>query len=466
MNGRPRHQALFLGLEAVVGVGSVALLIILMSQLRGTEFLGQYVIVTTWVALFRMLSAFGAPFLLLRELGKHPDRQGRILAAGLLICLSTSILAALLMTAVVPVFHYSQELQAALLFAATIQVPLTIGSVCKSAYIARRRAEKYVGIKIIETFSVLAFSSYFVVGGHGVIYLVGTLLCANVLSAALLLLGLHRLVRPIEWRILRDDIRGLVGPLLSFSAIDVSAKLFWRADIVMLSKMTTVGITGLYMPSAKVLEVFAMVPTIFSQILFPAFARDIAKGTLRKEDVESSVGKLFYLVTPMGIGTFLFAEPLITMLFGEPFREATPALRIFMVTYMLLVSDMVMSILYEAAGYQRNQMYIAGGTVVLNVLLNLALIPPLSFLGAALATLISTAVSWIIHWHVVSRSVISLRWARILARPIALGLISACPAVLLWDQMPFSLVALSYVLLYTALVYGFARVNGGAKLGQ
>lgn len=450
-------QEIVLGIEALVGVGHFLFLLALMSRLQGQEYVGAFVVVSTWSAVFSILATAGMPLLIMREMAKRPESRHELIAAGLAVCMATSLVSAGLMVLVTGSMGYDSGLGLGLVLGSALLVPRTFTMLARATCIALARAERFVWVKVVEYLLVIGAGSYVIIHDLGIGLLFLTILISSCAAALVFVIDLKRTLIPAPWSLSWDNIRQLVGPAFSFAMIDASVMLFWRVDVLMLSKMTTLGMTGLYAAATRFLQIFVMAPAIFSQTHLPRVARDIKNGTFDPSDLETRVRILFLLVTPAAFGIFLFAEPSLWLLFGESFVDAKPALQILMVTFVLLAMDMVMSTVYEAAGYQRNQMWIAFVGIVFNIALNVLLIPRYGFVGAAAATMISVSASCCVHWWLLARQVVLLNWLRILASPFALAGLAISPAVIFWGN--FHVLALSAIsaLLYLGLVLLFRR---------
>jgi O-antigen/teichoic acid export membrane protein len=460
VTAKPLAQAKFLVFEGVVALFSGLVMILLISRVRGGEFLGQYVVVATWLALFQPLANLGIPDLILRETGRHPDESGIFVSCGLLLSGISSSLAAIIMLVVVRLLHYAPEVESALELSCLTLLPVAIVALIKSGFIAHNQLRIYLLISLPEMLVILLFNTHFVVNNYQIGSLVKTILFTRTTSSLALLYVLNRAVIPIDRRFHPRVLRALLAPLFSFSMSSIAVLAFWRIDIIMLSKMTTISTAGIYATASKCLEVVSILPASFSQSIFPHLARQFAVTSVDRRDLERAIRNLFYLVVPISMASFLFAEPIIRTIFGPTFTPAVPALRIFMVTFLILASDMVMAIICQAAGYQRIHVYFSLINITINILLNFALIPIASIVGASLATVISISVSAILHYRFVSKNVIPLNWGAIMMRPLATGIVLAMPVVLLKEKVHFVLLGIAYVVAYGLV---FARHASAAK---
>lgn len=101
----------------------------------------------------------------------------------------------------------------------------------------------------------------------------------------------------------------------------------------------------------------------------------------------------------------LFPETLIHVSFGPSYVEGATALRILMIAVFTTTILGANGSALVALGHNRINMYVNGGSALLNIALNLLLIPVLGILGAALATTTSSIVRDLVYsialfeWH-------------------------------------------------------------------
>jgi O-antigen/teichoic acid export membrane protein len=98
------------------------------------------------------------------------------------------------------------------------------------------------------------------------------------------------------------------------------------------------------------------------------------------------------------------AAQVIRLLYGERFVQAAPAARLLVVGAALMALVILGIFLLTAAEKQRRYPAVALFGLALNVGLNLLLIPRLSYYGSAIATVITWAVTVVLLWVVVARS--------------------------------------------------------------
>ncbi|MDF9745977.1 flippase [Natrinema salsiterrestre] len=95
---------------------------------------------------------------------------------------------------------------------------------------------------------------------------------------------------------------------------------------------------------------------------------------------------------PAAAGLILVAEPLVTLAFGDDYLGAVPILQVLAVYAVLQSITALTSNGLDFLGRARERAIIKGVTSVLNVILNIILIPRIGVVGAAIATLATYSI--------------------------------------------------------------------------
>ena len=101
---------------------------------------------------------------------------------------------------------------------------------------------------------------------------------------------------------------------------------------------------------------------------------------------------MLVLSIPIGIGTTLLADKIILFVFGDEFTNSIIALQILIWTIVLTFVGAAFVKLLESTNRQRVITKISLICVVVNILLNLLLIPKFSYVGSSIATVFTELV--------------------------------------------------------------------------
>jgi O-antigen/teichoic acid export membrane protein len=121
---------------------------------------------------------------------------------------------------------------------------------------------------------------------------------------------------------------------------------------------------------------------------------------------------------PLGAVFLLFPEPIVRILYTSAFDDAIPAVRLLGVAAAFYGVSYLSAYVVISQGRQRVLPWITAGVLVLNVGLNLALIPAYSFKGAAAVTSISQVALAVASAFFALRATGGISLPRIAAGPL------------------------------------------------
>ncbi|MEH6795487.1 MAG: flippase [Rhodococcus sp. (in: high G+C Gram-positive bacteria)] len=178
-----------------------------------------------------------------------------------------------------------------------------------------------------------------------------------------------------------------------------------KIDMLMLSLLDTFEAVGLYSIGYKfsdMIDTFVLAAVApISTLLVASWPHDTTAFRARSR----SAALLFALFGAMAVAAFVpSAEPLIGLLYGDSFVDGAHAARLLVIGAALMSLVMLGIFLLASAGMQRHYPLVAMVGLVLNIGLNLFLIPRMSYDGAAVSTVVTIGTTLVLLWIVIARS--------------------------------------------------------------
>jgi O-antigen/teichoic acid export membrane protein len=323
----------------------------------------------------------------------------------------------------------------------------------------RLRQGRAMLAEAIGAVAALAAASVAALLGCGVLVMTATTSLGLVIAFVLawILAAQLTTVRPrIDLATSRDLIR--LGLPVAISACFSFVTL--RSDTLLLSIFKTPTDVGLYGIATKIYEVGLQLPILMGGLLMPLFARSAAQPLQLREQI----GHALHALTIVGIAIVLalgfFAEDIVILLAGPAFAAGAPAVRIAGVSLALAGFSAVLRYAAIAQEQQARLMRVDGVVMIIAVAGYLLLIPRLSFIGAALGTLVAEVASIAGSLWVVGRSIGGLPLPRFALRALLAGGIAGGALILLrTGPLPLLVDALLGAATYMALLL----ITGGLK---
>jgi len=176
------------------------------------------------------------------------------------------------------------------------------------------------------------------------------------------------------WGELRHDVWP-IGAGIVLSAV------YFRVDVLLIELWRGTEAVGLYNAVFRLVDALRLFPAAVLAVVLPSLVRDTSTGSL----FQVSAG-----LTGFAVGVTLVLWPLagwlVTLVYGGAYAEAVPAFRILLLSFPLMSLNYALT--HQLIGWQRHRAYagICGMALVFNLASNARLIPALSIVGAAWAT--------------------------------------------------------------------------------
>jgi O-antigen/teichoic acid export membrane protein len=204
-------------------------------------------------------------------------------------------------------------------------------------------------------------------------------------------LTLRRLFN-IGFRIQRERAKGISKDIFIYSFplwfVALSNLGMNWADILLLSFFTTSDVVGIYQSAYSLSSGFQILLLAFATPFFPMASRLYSASNF------DQLERLFQTVTrwnnlvmlPAFVFTFVFAESVITLMFGDAYAGGVLILQALLVGAFVNVFSGNNIVILKSSNNTRVYLVISGVTMALNLVLNLTLIPRFQGVGAAVAT--------------------------------------------------------------------------------
>ncbi|MDB4922593.1 flippase [Mucilaginibacter sp.] len=176
---------------------------------------------------------------------------------------------------------------------------------------------------------------------------------------------------------------------LIISGIMVS--LYMKIDQIMLQNLAGVKEAGAYATVAVLSEAWNFIPSVIVTTLFPAILNARRDDPVRyKKRIQHLYDLMVYLSVPVAI-IITFAAPLIYKLYKPEYAYAAPTLSVHIWSGVFVFLGAASSQYLITENFNRLTFVRTGFGAVVNIGLNLLLIPQMGMMGAAIATLIAYA---------------------------------------------------------------------------
>jgi O-antigen/teichoic acid export membrane protein len=180
-------------------------------------------------------------------------------------------------------------------------------------------------------------------------------------------------------------------PLLLSS---VSIILYMRMDQILLKFMCGDHETGIYLAAVRLTELWSFIPVVICSSIYPSIIKARETNSVKyARRMQLLYDGLYCLSLASAVFITLFATSIVKTLFGSAYLDSIPVLQVHIWSTIAVFFGVASGQWLLAEGLQLISLIRTALGLLVNLILNLVLIPSYGALGAALATTVSYSIA-------------------------------------------------------------------------
>ncbi len=197
----------------------------------------------------------------------------------------------------------------------------------------------------------------------------------------------------------RETIRKMLQIGMPFAVQIIFATLYFQLDSLIVGNLLNMESVGYYQAATRIVIAVIPVAMIIVNAYYPRLARDYdpETSTFRSRDPQKMIGSLLLLGLAGMLFFMILAEPIISIVYGPKMFASVAVLRIFAVVLLFRFVAGGFGVLLIACGRQTVLLQAAVAATILNVVLNLVLVPQYGIESSAWANVITNMLILVIY---------------------------------------------------------------------
>lgn len=186
-----------------------------------------------------------------------------------------------------------------------------------------------------------------------------------------------------------------------FFAMSCATTIYTHLDTVMLGFMTSDADVGYYNAAVKIKSILVSVVTSMGVVLLPRASYYVEHKMMDEfyRITKKAIDFVFVIAVPMMVYFILFAKEGIYFLSGTAYEGSIFPMQIIMPTLLLIGLTNIMGIqMLVPMGREKAVLYSEVAGLIVDIVLNILLIPRMESAGAAIGTLAAEAMVWIVQF--------------------------------------------------------------------
>jgi len=396
LNDRPNLQKIidnigWLFIERGVRLGIGLFVGVWLARYLGPEQFGLFSYATAFVALYGALASLGLNGIVVRELVKKPEYSNDILGSAFVLRLLSGLAALGLAIASVIYLRAEDTLSRSLVAILGLSLVVKSSDIIRYWFESRVHSRYVVWVETGVFLSISAVKVIMIIQEAPLIVFVWLVLAEAVLvSIGLSVMYLKRTGTLTSWSPSLIRAKTLFKDAWPLAMSGIAIMIYMRIDQIMLGEMLGNEAVGIYSAAVKISELWYMVPVIIASSLFPSIVETRLKDKhLYGERLQSLMNFLVLLALVIAILITLGADRITLILYGDNYSGAANILAIHVWACVFVFLGTAGGKWYLAENLQRIQLYRTISGAIINICLNIILIPMYGGVGAAIATVTS-----------------------------------------------------------------------------
>ncbi|PIZ92485.1 MAG: hypothetical protein COX82_04705 [Candidatus Magasanikbacteria bacterium CG_4_10_14_0_2_um_filter_41_10] len=377
----------------------------LIARKIGASGTGTYFFALSFTTVFVVFVDLGLTNVFIRESAKAKEKLGEYLSTILSIKIGLGLLSYLAAIIVINLMGYDIETRHLVYLSA---VTMLLDSLHLTLYGSLRALGelKYEAMSIVGSqLLTLVLGTFFLYAGFPLIYLILAFTissAANVLFAIFILKTKHHLSLRPSYK--SDVAKHIARIAIPFALAAVFARVYSYIDSILLSKMMGNEAVGFYSIPYKITYAFQFIPLALIAALYPKFSEYFAHDKKKLSQVfEQGVKYLLLIAMPIAFGIAVLSKDIVLLLYTDEYLPSVLPLQILIISLIFSYLSFPIGAFLNACDKQKAQTTIVGTVMVVNIVLNVLLIPRLGVAGAAVAALVGNVLLTVFGYVIVPK---------------------------------------------------------------
>lgn len=359
----------------------------LVARTIGAEDTGKYVLALSFTTIFVVFVDLGFTNVLIREAAKFKDKLQTFISTILSVKLILGILTYIAAVFTVNIMGYEPEIRHLVYLSAVTMLfdsfHLSLYGVLRSMGDLRWEAGSILATQV----TTLVLGSIFLLSGLPLIYLILAFTIPSALNFLFVtfILQYHYNIKVIP-KFHKETFLYIGAIAIPFAIAAIFARVYSYIDTIILSRLLDTVAVGQYGIATKITFAFQFIPLALVAAVYPRFSEYYIKNKERLAYLfEQSVKYLLLIALPIAVGIGLLAKDIVLTLYTTEYLAAVLPLQILMCSLVFSFVSFPIGAMLNACDKQNVQTAIVALILIINITLNVALIPTLGIVGAAVA---------------------------------------------------------------------------------
>jgi len=372
-------------------------LIIYVARILGAVNYGMFAFSLAFVTLFATFFDLGLGLIVTREFSHKEGKKEEFLAIfSLKILLGIVVLFLIFIGS----FFISQDpIVRKTIWILGIYIMTTdLSGIIFAFFRSRQQMEHESWMKTLQVFMETSIGLFVILNFPSIQNLGYSYLFAGSITLFVALLFFYFKVFPLKFYCNKSIWKKFLKMSWPIALVGVFATIYSQIDSVMMGYWGQIIETGWYNAAYRLVRMVMIPATLVGASFFPALSKTFKES--KKEEFQKigdyQMQIIIFFAIPVTVGGVVLAPKIVDWIYGQTYSSAILAFQILIVMAGFAFFSNLFNSILIAAKKQKNLSIIIFSGAVLNVILNILLIPRYTLYGAAISTLITMILIFVL----------------------------------------------------------------------
>lgn len=425
---------------------------IYMARYLSEDSFGMIFAAINLATLFTLFTDLGVSTFLTIQLSRNNELLKPYLNNALAIKLGLAVLAFLGIISVAFLTPYTGTKLIVVFIIGLYIVITAISQIFQSIFQAAQSMEHIAITQLLNPVILLAGTIYVIASGMDVVAFALVYLTSGIVILAynltVVVLFYHRPLPAFDTKLWKMLILG--GLPLSLSAI--FSFIYFRIDVQLIDFILGDVAVGNYGAAFKVIDAVVCIPAMYTMAILPVISYYFHKNSPDLQVLlEKSLKYLLILGIPISIGGVLCADKIIYLMYLDKYADSVPVLQGLSLGMLIMFINYMGTTVLTATNLQKTFMVINAFSAVINIFLNLMVIPVYGIAGSAYTMVLTQGIICVLTFYTLHKKGYRLPDMASVAKITVCGAIMGLYVFAVRDWNIFLIIATAAIL-YFALI--------------
>ena len=405
-----------------------AILVIYSARILGVNNFGSFTLGMNYIMIFSFLPEFGFTAILTRELAKRELDSQKVFSSLFIITLLFSFFTYIFILGFSGIFIKDTIAIAIIPILGLMMIFDVLREFSYGVFRAEEKMEKQgllhfftnlilfgIGMFVLLTPELIAQKLYYLAYAYLFSVFIGTII------------GFTMIWKYIKNLKLKIDLPLYVKFFNSSWPIALANFIFLLLlyiDSIILGWFHSAHFVGLYNATVKLNEFLIFFPQAIALAIFPMLSRSLNEPEKLKYYLELGLKLGAILMFPIVFGVFILGSNIVSVIYGSQYIATIPALKIIIFSMLGAFPFLILTNLLIALDKRRELLAFDALLILINVGLNILLIPKFHYYAAAYVTTLTNLLGFLFAYFI-SQKYVKFEFNKLLVKPFIASLIMA-----------------------------------------